>query len=315
MLAVVLVFVFLGTALSIVGAYAFVNRRRLAAAAALRQRVAAGGEPSSLNLLRDVRASAVPVLDRILKARAFAPALARALQRAGTRFTAGEFVLASALCAALGFGFAQSLGYSVALLAGVVGLLLPAIVVRVMTARRLRKFEAQLPDALDMLVNAMRAGFSFQAAMRFAGEEIPKPLGEEFIRVHEEQRLGVDTRSALLALQSRVDTIDVRMFVSAMLIQRETGGTLSEVLGGLANLIRSREALRAQIDTLTAEPKLTGRVLSALPFLAFLLMWTANNDQFRPMVESPAGQRLLLYAVVSMLLGGILLHKMANIEV
>lgn len=315
MLAVVLVFVFLGTALSIVGAYAFVNRRRLAAAAALRQRVAAGGEPSSLNLLRDVRASAVPVLDRILKARAFAPALARALQRAGTRFTAGEFVLASALCAALGFGFAQSLGYSVALLAGVVGLLLPAIVVRVMTAQRLRKFEAQLPDALDMLVNAMRAGFSFQAAMRFAGEEIPKPLGEEFIRVHEEQRLGVDTRSALLALQSRVDTIDVRMFVSAMLIQRETGGNLSEVLGGLANLIRSREALRAQIDTLTAEPKLTGRVLSALPFLAFLLMWTANNDQFRPMVESPAGQRLLLYAVVSMLLGGILLHKMANIEV
>ena len=315
MLAVVLVFVFLGTALSIVGAYAFVNRRRLAAAAALRQRVAAGGEPSSLNLLRDVRASAVPVLDRILKARAFAPALARALQRAGTRFTAGEFVMASSLCAALGFGFAQSLGYSVALLAGVVGLLLPAIVVRVMTAARLRKFEAQLPDALDMLVNAMRAGFSFQAAMRFAGEEIPKPLGEEFIRVHEEQRLGVDTRSALLALQSRVDTIDVRMFVSAMLIQRETGGNLGEVLGGLANLIRSREALRAQIDTLTAEPKLTGRVLSALPFLAFLLMWTANNDQFRPMVESPAGQRLLLYAVVSMLLGGILLHKMANIEV
>ena len=315
MLAVVLVFVFLGTALSIVGAYAFVNRRRLAAAAALRQRVAAGGEPSSFSLLRDVRASAVPVLDRILKARAFAPALARALQRAGTRFTAGEFVLASALCAALGFGFAQSLGYSVALLAGVVGLLLPAIVVRVMTAQRLRKFEAQLPDALDMLVNAMRAGFSFQAAMRFAGEEIPKPLGEEFIRVHEEQRLGVDTRSALLALQSRVDTIDVRMFVSAMLIQRETGGNLSEVLGGLANLIRSREALRAQIDTLTAEPKLTGRVLSALPVLAFLLMWTANGDQFRPMVESPAGQRLLLYAVVSMLLGGILLHKMANIEV
>ena len=314
MLAFVLVLVFAGTAFLIVAIYAFLNRRRLAATAALRQRAEGGFEASSFIVFRDTRASAVPILDRMLTARSLAPALARVLQRAGTRFTAGEFVLASALCAALGVAFAQRFGYLVALLAGAAGLFLPALVVRVMTKRRQRKFEEQLPEAIDMIVNAMRAGFSFQAAMRFVGEEIPKPLGEEFMRFYDEQRLGVDVRTALLALQHRMDTIDVRMFVTSLLIQRETGGNLGEVLGGLATLIRSRDALRGQVETLTAEPKMTGRALSVLPFLAFILMWSVNRAQFRLMVDTQLGQRLLIYAGVSMLLGAIVLHKMADIE-
>lgn len=115
----------------------------------------------------------------------------------------------------------------------------PIIWLRWRQGRRLRAFEQQLPDALDMLVGAMKAGYSFQAATQFIGEEMIDPIGLEFARFYDEQRLGIDVRTALLAMQSRLDSLDLKMFVTAVLIQRETGGNLSEVLSNLADLIRS----------------------------------------------------------------------------
>ncbi len=125
-------------------------------------------------------------------------------------------------------------------LGALLGAVAPFIVVRHMQKRRAKKFEEQLPDAIDMIVNAMRAGFSFQAALKFCGDEIAAPLGDEFTRIYDEQRLGSDMRQALLGMQERVGTLDAKMLVTSLLIQRETGGNLSEVLGGLATLIRDR---------------------------------------------------------------------------
>jgi tight adherence protein B len=183
-----------------------------------------------------------------------------------------------------------------------------------MVARRKKKFEDQLPDAIDMIVNAMRAGFSFQAALKFVGDEVPSPLGEEFTRVYDEQRLGSDVRSALLAMQERVDTLDAKMLVTSLLIQRETGGNLSEVLSGLASLIRDRGSLRGQVDTLTAEPKFAGRVLALLPVIAFFLFSYLNKPMMIPMMTTRTGQYILLYAGLSIAAGYLVMMKIADIE-
>jgi tight adherence protein B len=191
---------------------------------------------------------------------------------------------------------------------------LPFFVLRKMQANRKKKFEDQLPDAIDMIVNAMRAGFSFQAALKFVGEEVPSPLGEEFTRVYDEQRLGSDTRVALLAMQERVGTLDAKMFVTSLLIQRETGGNLSEVLSGLATLVRDRGALRGQVDTLTAEPKFAGRVLALLPVVGFFALLYLNRPMMIPMLTTSTGRFILLYAAGSIAVGYFVLMKIADIE-
>ncbi|NCW45749.1 MAG: hypothetical protein EBV77_09865, partial [Gemmatimonadaceae bacterium] len=267
-----LFFVFFGTILVMLGVYVVLNQRRLEAAAALRSRIGARTATAHQDILRDTRKSTVPMLDRLLTGRAFTLVVERALERAGLRWTVGEFVIASALLASLGLLLVQPFGVWAALAAALSGLLLPAALLQLQRRRRVARIEAQLPEALDMIVNAMRAGFSVQAAMKFVGEEMTDPIGEEFTTFYDEQRLGLDVRDALLAMQDRVDTVDVRMFVTSLLIQRETGGNMGEILTGLSMLIRDRAALRDQIDILTAEPKLTGNALAALPLLAFAVI-------------------------------------------
>ena len=307
--------VFFGTAVLVLAVYAFTNRRRLEALSVLRERTVGGGLASDVVILRDQRKSAVPILDRILTGQTLTPKLERNLQLAGAKWTVGEYVLSSALFGALALVAAQGLGAALALLAGTIGLMLPTWLLQRLATRRLRKFESQLPDAIDMIVNAMRAGFSFQAAMKFVGEEMPAPLGEEFMRFYDEQRLGVDVRAALLDLQDRVNSLDIKMFVTSLLIQRETGGNLSEIFNGLAAIIRDRAVLREQVDTLTAEPKFTGHALSILPVIAFFTLLWMNRPMMLPLLQTDSGRFILGYAAVSILLGYFAMRKIANIEV
>ncbi len=315
MQTLLLLAVFFGTALLVLAVYVFVNRRRLAAVSVLRQRTQSYGAAAGVTILRDMRKSAVPLLDRILTGQAVTPSLERALQRAGVRWTVGEYVLSSALCGAVALVAVQQYGALLALVAGTIGLTLPTLLLRRLAARRLRKFEHQLPDAIDMIVNAMRAGFSFQAAMKFVGEETSAPLGEEFMRFYDEQRLGVDVRAALLDLQERVGSLDIKMFVTSLLIQRETGGNLSEILTGLATIIRDRSVLREQVVTLTAEPRFTGHVLATLPVIAFFALLWMNRPMMLPLMESETGRFILGYAAVSVALGYVVMRRIAAIEV
>jgi tight adherence protein B len=315
MQTVLLLGVFFGTAVLVLALYAFVNRRRLAALSVLRERTQGRGLASDIVILRDQRKSAVPILDRILTEQTLTPKLERNLQLAGVKWTVGEYVLSSALLGALALVAAQSLGALLALLAGTIGLMLPTWLLHRLAARRLKKFESQLPDAIDMIVNAMRAGFSFQAAMKFVGEEMPAPLGEEFMRFYDEQRLGIDVRSALLDLQDRVNSLDIKMFVTSLLIQRETGGNLSEIFNGLAAIIRDRGVLREQVATLTAEPRFTGHALSILPVIAFFALLWMNRPMMLPLLQTDSGRFILGYAVASIVLGYFMMRKIANIEV
>jgi tight adherence protein B len=239
----VLLLVFFGTALLVLGTYALVNRRRLAAAEVLRRRMGDSAPiATQMNILRDDRRSSVGAIDTLLDSMKVSESLEYELLRAGATWTVGEFVLGSAVAASVLMLLGQQFGFLTAWIGTAVGAVLPFLILRKMQANRKRKFEDQLPDAIDMIVNAMRAGFSFQAALKFVGDEVPSPLGEEFTRVYDEQRLGADTRVALLSMQDRVGTLDAKMFVTSLLIQRETGGNLSEVLSGLATLIRDRGA-------------------------------------------------------------------------
>ena len=316
MQGLVLLLVFFGTAMLVLGTYALINRRRLAAAAVLRQRMGDDGGVAvpTANILRDLKRSSLPALDHLLDSLAVSEALDYELRRAGASWSVGEFVLGSAIAASFLLLIGEQWGLFAAWIGARVGAVAPFIVLRQMQAKRTKKFEEQLPDAIDMIVNAMRAGFSFQAALKFVGDEISAPLGDEFTRVYDEQRLGSDMRNALLGLQDRVGTLDAKMLVTSLLIQRETGGNLSEVLGGLATLIRDRGALRGQIDTLTAEPKFAGRVLALLPVIAFFALLYLNRPMMVPLMTTPTGRYILAYAVGSIALGYFVLMKIADIE-
>lgn len=316
MMALVLLAVFAGTMLLIVAAYVLVNRRRLAAGDALRDRLApamAGG--ASATILKDDKASDIAALDRLLAGKGLTAALAGQLERAGSRMSVGEFVLLNALCGGVGILVGRRFGVVAMLFFAILLGTIPYFYLKRKQASRLKAFQAQLPEAIDMLVNAMKSGYSLQAALKFAGEEMPTPLGPEFIRVYDEQRLGMEMRNALLGLQERMDTLDCKMFVTALLLQRETGGNLAEVLGTLAVLMRERVGLRGHIDTLTAEPKLSAIVLSLLPALLFFGLMILNHDYLSPLWTTPFGRLLILYAVVSMVFGYIVLRKIGNIDI
>jgi len=181
--------------------------------------------------------------------------------------------------------------------------------------KRMNAFAEQLPDAIDMLVSAMKAGYSFQAATQFIGEEMIDPLGAEFSRFYDEQRLGIEVRTALYNLQNRMDSLDLKMFVTAVVIQRETGGNLSEVLSGLADLIRGRMAIKGHIDTLVAEPKMSAKFLAAIPLIVFLLISAINPSFMQPMLASDGGRLMLGAAVVSVIIGYMVMMKIADVDV
>lgn len=318
----VLAGVFLGTLLVIVGLYTFVNRRQLSASDAVRRRLLDDLRPAdparapAAIIRRDREASSIGFLNRILAGKGFTVAAQAELDRAGSRQTVGTFgltmVLAAGVGALVGIRIAgATLG---AALAGI-GVFVPILLLKKQQADRAKKFEQQLPEAIDMLVNAMKAGYSLQAAMKFIGDELGEPIGPEFVRFYDEQRLGMDVRAALLNLQERVDTLDVKMFVTALLIQRESGGNLAEIMTNLSSLMRERMGLRGQIDVLTAEPKMSAVVLTALPVILFVVINVMNPRYMTPLYTTNAGHLLLAYSAVSLTVGYVFLNRIGQIDI
>jgi tight adherence protein B len=318
-LFVVLLGVFVGTVSLCVGVYVFLHRRQFAASELARARL--NGDTSeatrvpAANILRDTSASELELLDRLLSGKPSTARLARALQRAGSTAKPGTFVLALGIAVVSGALAGSILGSGLALPFAIVGLGAPLLWLRHRQQRRLAAFQEQLPEALDMLVSAMRAGYSFQTAMRFVGEEMPAPLGAEFVQFYDEQRLGVEVRTALLSLQERSASSDMKMFVTAVLIHRDTGGNLSEVLTNIADVMRQRADVHRQVDTLTAQSKLSARILAVLPLLVFGTVMSMDRDFIRPMLEQPIGRFMLWYAAVSVILGYVILMRIAKVDV
>ena len=314
-----LALVFLGTIGLLVGTWTFLNRSSLTAtdAALERLREVEQAQDAARSILKDESVSSVPALDRLLGGREITDRLAAKLRNAGIDMTPGSLVLVMAVAALGTMVIARAIfgGFISAAVGTAVGAFLPIFWLGNKEKKRLHSFQDQLPDALDMLVSAMKAGYSFQAAMKFIGEEVPDPLGPEFARFYEEQRLGMEVRTALLSMQERVNSLDLRMFVTAILIQRETGGNLSEVLGKISTLMRERMALKGEIETLTAESKLSARILGALPFVVFIMVNLLNPGFMRPMLNTSYGPWVFFAATMSVLFGYRIMMAIADIEV
>ena len=314
-----LALVFLGTIGLLVGTWTFLNRSELTASDAALQRLreVEQAQDAARNILKDESVSSLPGLDRLLGGRELTAQLILKLQNAGVDMTPGRFVLGMGISAFVVMVIGRwLLGSTVGAAIGTgVGLFLPYFWLGAKERKRLEAFQEQLPEAIDMLVSAMKAGYSFQAAMKFIGEEVPLPLGPEFARFYEEQRLGMEVRTALLALQERVNSLDLRMFVTAILIQRETGGNLSEVLGKISTLMRERSALKGEIATLTAESKLSARILGALPFVVFGMVNLLNPGFMRPMLGTSIGPWVFAAAAASVALGYWIMMNIADIEI
>ena len=224
------------------------------------------------------------------------------------------------ICAVLaGFGVAGglALGIHMALLP-VVGAFLAVIPVFWLLwrrRRRLRAFGVQLPEALDMLARALRSGQSFAAGMNMVASEIGPPLGKEFGRVFEEQNLGVGLEDSLKSLSGRVPNLDLKFFATAVILQRQTGGDLAEILDKISRLIRERFEIWGQIQALTGEGRLSGIVLLALPVLLFFVMYRLNHDYLVVLFTDPMGKKLLVGAVILQVLGALVIRKIVDIKV
>lgn len=311
----VLAIVFVAAVLLVLALYVAINRRRLTEAQEARDRLRAlqQGPVGRPGILREHRRSSMPLFDELLRDLPGVARLDALLPRGDLDWSVGELLLGWALAVVLGVAVGQWAGRTagtVAVLCAAVG---PALFLRYRIHHRAARLEAQLPEAIDMIVNAIRAGFSLPAAIQFVGEELAAPMGTQFVRLAEEQRLGVDLRDALADFERRVGTIDAKLFVTAILVQRESGGSLGEVLLGLAGVIRERATLRERVAVLTAEPRASARVLGILPVVCFAALALLDPSFVRPMLDTDLGRVLLAYAALSVVVGYLILSRIARI--
>jgi len=180
---------------------------------------------------------------------------------------------------------------------------------------RLRKFEEMFPEALDLLSRAVKAGHAFQTAMNMAAEEVPDPVGPEFRKTFDQQNFGLPLRDALNAMAERIPIIDVKFFVTAVLIQRETGGNLSEILDNLSHVVRERFKVLRQARVHTAHGRFTGWVLMALPASLAVVMAYINPEHMDLLFEETLGRQMLMAAVVMQTIGYFWIQRVIKIEV
>ena len=238
------------------------------------------------------------------------------LLHSGELWTISKFFKLSALCAfvagfvCLLFNFNSGIVAITALLA----MLIPFIYILRLKNKRLAKFEEQLPEAIDTICRSLKAGHAFNSAFTLVGEELADPIATEFRITMEENNLGVNINEAMQNLAERVPLTDLKFFVVAVLIQRETGGNLAEILGNISNIIRERFKLHRQIGVMTAEGRLSAKILGAMPIIMLMIMSTLNPTYGPLMFNSPTGIYSLKVAAVMMLLGFAWMRSIINIK-
>ena len=238
-------------------------------------------------------------------------------EQADTSLTAAQFF---AISGALSGGGAAAMWFvddsmiSIPIVAAIMGLL-PLGWLWFRRKKRLKKFQAQLPDALELIARALRAGHSLGSGMNLVHDEMPAPVGVEFGRTFEEQNLGIPLEDSLRSLCNRVPNLDLKFFATAVILQRQTGGDLAEILDKIGYIIRERFRIWGQVQALTGEGRLSGIVLLALPPLLFLAVYRLNPKYASKLFEDPMGQQMLLFAVISQIIGALVIKKIVNIKV
>lgn len=238
-------------------------------------------------------------------------------EQADTQLTLTRLVMISLFLAVAGVGLGMVLRLHVAFLPPIAAFMavLPMIWLFWRRRRRMKVFATQLPDALDMLSRALRAGQSLGAGFSMVSTEVSAPLGKEFGRVFEEQNLGLPLEEALESMTQRVPNLDLRFFATAVILQRQTGGDLAEILDKIGGLIRERFQIWGQVQALTGEGRLSGIVLLALPVVLFLTLFKLNPEYVMVLFTDPMGRKMLAFAIVMQFLGALMIRKIVNIKV
>lgn len=268
-------------------------------------------EPSEL------RPDAVPTVTRWLGGTDWEKRLRLAMLRADLRLRPAEWI---ALCAASGatvclFGLLITHLLGTGLILGMIGLLLPIAILKTRQSARRRRFDAQTPDALMLLTSSLRAGHAFLQAMQTVATELPAPLADEFAWASGEAQLGVPLETALARMVERVQSPDLDLIVTAILIQLPLGGNLAEVLDAIAETIRERVKMQGEVSTLTAEGRLSAIVLIALPAALALLLHLRNPAYFQPLLDTVAGHGMIGGAVAGQVIGALIIQRMVRLDV
>jgi tight adherence protein B len=238
------------------------------------------------------------------------------LMRSGLRWSLERFILYTCFSSVtLGLPiWLASRAALVSLVALVVGFWLPNLYVRFKANRRIRALESQLPGAIDHLTRAVRAGHPFSAGLKMLAEESDEPIASEFRAVFEEQRFGLPFEEALLGFGDRVDLPDVRILITAILVQKEVGGNLAEILEKVAGTMRARFTIRRQVRVFTVQGRMSGYILAALPLVVGGFILLINRDYMEPLFTHPVGKGALGFALVLQLLGFLWIRKIVNVE-
>lgn len=271
--------------------------------------------PSGQQLLRPAEVPTARILRLLLRGLPTLRNVNRSLEQAGLAWSSAFAAQLTLGAAVLGFGFGLVAGGSAAAAVGApAGASLPHLYILHRKRKRIRAFEEQLPEAIDLLSRAIRAGHSVPTALRMVGEEGRDPVATEFRRVFEEQKYGLPFDDSLAALAQRVDLVDVRVMVVAILVQRDVGGNLTEVLDNISQLIRARFTLRRQLRVYTAQGKMSGVILGALPLAVAAFMYMANPEYVLILVDDPAGRLLLGAGITLQLLGYFWIWRILQVE-
>jgi tight adherence protein B len=291
-----------------------VVRRRMDAVRKAERR---GDVSMGLKLARDEMLSSVPAVHRLMMHWSWSVRLQERISQAGLTMKAGKLILISA-CLCLGTTVVVGLFipmFPVGILIGLCIGLIPYGVVMYLRQKRLRAFEERFPEALDLLGRAVRAGHAFTTGLEMIAKESPDPIASEFRTTFEEQNFGLPLRDALLNMTERIPSIDVRFFVTALLIQKETGGNLAEILDGLSRVIRDRFRIYREVRVRTAQGRLTAGILIALPVFMMLVLMVMNPNYVGVLFHDPKGVLALTIAGIMQVIGSLVIWKIIHIEV
>jgi tight adherence protein B len=276
-----------------------------------------GGSTQQLKIVRDEMLSTVPFLNRMMLQWSWTSRLRQFIYQAGLTARPAKVLLFSGV---LGLATYIFLGYLFgnAFISGIAGILVaaaPLSVIALMRQRRMRSFEEGFPEALDLLGRAVRAGHAFTTGLELIASECREPISSEFRTTFEEQNLGLPIRDSLLNLTERMPLVDVRLFVTALLIQKETGGNLAEILDELSRVIRERFKIYREVNIKTAQGKLTAVILIAMPMIMMAVLGVINPSYLKILFDDPVGRMMLMAAGGLQLFGSLLLWKIVHIEV
>jgi tight adherence protein B len=271
----------------------------------------------ALEIIRQRKLSDLPWLNEMLSSMTNLGGLEKLLQQANSQMPLGVFLMVSAVLGVAGMVVAAFMDYPlfVAVGIGLVCLMLPLMKMKMQRASRFKEFERQLPEALDLMARALRAGHAFSVGMKMVGDEFSDPIGPEFSRTVEEISFGIDVPEAMNNLNERVISTDLKFFITALVVQRETGGNLAEIIEAISRLIRQRFELLGRVKALSAEGRLSGIVLFAMPFVMGGVLWWMNEDYMRLLIEDDLGIMAAGVAGLLMVFGAVVMKKMCDIKV